>query len=327
MSYIGSRSKTSEVLSGKRPLSLTMIRALHSGLEIPVEVLVQETPAHKFEDGGIDWGRFPLREMVSRGWIEASLSDVQDRAEELVRSFFARVGDPSELVALYRRTDHTRSARSMDEYALIAWTARVVALAQEEPPSAEYTPGVVNLEFMRALARLSTAEQGPLLARDFLSENGISLVVEPHLPRTHLDGAAVTAWIDRPVIGLSLRYDRIDNFWFCLMHELAHLSLHLGGEEQARFYDDLDAGSQGDPREEEADRLAEEALIPEEEWKKSPASRLRSPEAAQHLARKLRIHSAIVAGRIRRTYNSYRLLNNLVGHGQVRRLFTEVSWT
>ncbi len=325
--YIGSRSKTSEVLSGKRPLSLTMIRALHSGLEIPVEVLVQETPAHKLEEGGIDWGRFPLREMVSRGWIEASPADVRNRAEELVRRFFAKVGDPSELVALYRRTDHTRSARSMDEYALIAWTARVVARAQEEPPSSEYESGVVTLKFMRTLARLSSAEEGPLLARDFLKENGISLVVEPHLPRTHLDGAAVTAWIGRPVIGLTLRYDRIDNFWFCLMHELAHLSLHLGGEEQTRFYDDLDSDSQGDPREEEADWLAGEALIPEEEWKRSPASKLRTVQAAEHLARKLSIHPAIVAGRIRRAYNSYRLLNNIVGHGQVRRLFPEVSWT
>jgi HTH-type transcriptional regulator/antitoxin HigA len=38
--YIGSRSKVSEVLSGKRRLSLSMIRALHEGLGIPAEVLL-----------------------------------------------------------------------------------------------------------------------------------------------------------------------------------------------------------------------------------------------------------------------------------------------
>lgn len=38
--YIGSRSKVSEVLSGKRRLSLSMIRALHGGLGIPAEVLL-----------------------------------------------------------------------------------------------------------------------------------------------------------------------------------------------------------------------------------------------------------------------------------------------
>lgn len=40
--YIGSQSKVSEVLSGKRPLSLAMIRALHTGLDIPLEVLLQK---------------------------------------------------------------------------------------------------------------------------------------------------------------------------------------------------------------------------------------------------------------------------------------------
>ena len=44
--YIGSRARVSEVLSGKRALSLRMIRALHAGLDIPLEVLVQE-PRHE----------------------------------------------------------------------------------------------------------------------------------------------------------------------------------------------------------------------------------------------------------------------------------------
>ena len=40
--YFGSQSKVSEVLNRKRPLSLTMIRALEKGLGIPAEVLIQE---------------------------------------------------------------------------------------------------------------------------------------------------------------------------------------------------------------------------------------------------------------------------------------------
>lgn len=40
--YLQSKSKISEVMNGKRPLSLSMIRALHRGLGIPAEVLVQE---------------------------------------------------------------------------------------------------------------------------------------------------------------------------------------------------------------------------------------------------------------------------------------------
>ena len=328
--FIGSRSKTSEVLSGKRPLSLPMVRALHSGLGIPAQSLLREQElASSGATGDVEWERFPLREMVKLGWLDASLADLRDRAEELVRSFFTPVGGPTTLVALYRKTDHTRFARSVDEYALAAWAARVVTRAQEAPPPTEYTPGTVTMDFMRRVARLSPSDDGPLLARDLLRDCGIPLIVEQHLPRTRLDGAAIMMQTGTPVIGLTLRYDRVDNFWYCLMHELAHVALHLdkqGDDRILSFYDDLDSDSHGDPQEEEAERLAGEALIPEEEWRRSPASSLRSPQAAQLLAKKLSLHPAIVAGRMRREYNSYKMLNNLVGSGQVRRLFSEVDW-
>jgi HTH-type transcriptional regulator/antitoxin HigA len=178
---------------------------------------------------------------------------------------------------------------------------------------------------MRDVARLSWSDSGPLLAREFLKKHGISLVIEPHLPHTHLDGAAIMVLAKKPIIGLSLRYDRIDNFWFCLMHELAHVSLHYG-QGITQFYDDLDIKHSDDPREREADDLAGEALIPKAEWKNSPASVLPSPEAVQDLADQLRIHPAIVAGHIRHEKKSYQILNQLVGHGQVRRLFEEVTW-
>jgi HTH-type transcriptional regulator/antitoxin HigA len=40
---LGSRSRVSEVLNGKRPLTLAMIRRLHQGLGIPADVLLGET--------------------------------------------------------------------------------------------------------------------------------------------------------------------------------------------------------------------------------------------------------------------------------------------
>lgn len=39
--YLGSPSKVSEVLSGKRPLSLAMIKKLHHGLHIPADLLLE----------------------------------------------------------------------------------------------------------------------------------------------------------------------------------------------------------------------------------------------------------------------------------------------
>jgi HTH-type transcriptional regulator/antitoxin HigA len=323
--FIGSRSKVSEVLSRKRPLTLSMIRALHRGLGIPASALLQQQSLFEFQEAPIEWDRFPVREMIARGWIKEKVQDLRSQSEQLLRNFLAPLGSVTEALAMYKQTRYVRSARQMDEYALTAWTARVIIRALEASPSIEYRPGSVDLHFMRELARLSTFDTGPRLAQEYLSRFGIALIVESHLPRTHLDGAAIQIEGNRPVIGLTLRHDRVDNFWFVLMHELAHISRHLG-KDVISFYDDLDVGDQGDEREKEADHLAGEALIPEAEWKKSPARRLRTPEATEHLARQLRIHPAIVAGRIRHHYKSFRVLNQLVGHWQVRRHFPAVVW-
>ena len=321
--FLGSRSKVSEVLSGQRPLTLSMMRALHAGLGIPAKVLLQESVTPNFDERQIQWDKFPLREMVKRGWIRESVLDYRLQARDVLRGFFGQLG-PLQATALYRQSLHIRSARQADQYALAAWTARVLKLASNKPTVA-YVPGTADLSFMREVARLSILDEGPRLAGEFLQKYGIRLVIEPHLPGTFLDGAAMHALDGGPIIALTLRYDRIDNFWFSLMHELAHVARHLEKEESP-FYDDLDVGPENDPREKEADSVAGEALIPEADWKKSPASRLRSPEAIQHLAGQLHIHPAIVAGRYRHEFRSYRVLNQFVGHGRVRRLFTNVEW-
>lgn len=322
--YIGSPSKVSEVMSGKRPLTLSMMRALHSHLGIPAAVLLRGGSAsEQTADDTIPWNRFPVKEMAARGWISGS---VQREPERLLGSFFSQIGSPLEIAALLNRTETTRSARSLDSYALAAWKARIVNRAIEEPPKAAYKPNSVNLKFMREVAQLSWSESGPRLAQEFLRAHGIPLIVEPHLSHTHLDGAAIMQGLDRPIIGMTIRHDRIDNFWYCLMHELAHISLHYG-QGISHFFDNLDLKESKDPREQEADRLAGEALVPKEEWNKSPAKSLRSPEAAQHLARKLRIHPAIVAGRMRREAGSYKILNQMIGQGKVRLCFPDVNWS
>lgn len=315
--FIGSRGKVSEVLSGKRTLSLSMVRALHSGLGIPAASLIQEQTQLETE---IEWDRFPVKEMVERGWINAGIAAVKKEIHKYLSEFFGNVGGPEAVAALYRRSE--RSGRPMNKYALAAWTVRVMTLAQENPPETPFRRGTVTLEIMQEIARLSPSATGPLEARDFLRNIGISLVIEASLPKTYLDGAAIISVPEHPIIGLSLRYDRIDNFWFCLMHELAHISLH-SEEEVKQFYDDLDVKKSDDPQEEEADKFAGEALIPSDIWKCSPVPVARSKESIIRLAGQLSIHPAIIAGRLRRELNSYHVFNDLIGHGHVRHLFFE----
>lgn len=321
--YIGSRSKVSEMLSRKRPLTLSMIRALHDSLGIPAEALLPKT-APPIDDGlKADWSRFPMRTMIERGWIVADPSEIPAKGPELLEQFLSPLKGTT-LLSLHRRSKHVRSGREMDKYALTAWTVRVITRAVEYSSTRAYKPETITPQFLREVAKLSWSETGPSLAKEFLKKNGITVVIEPHLPRTYLDGAALMMPRDKkPVIGLTLRYDRLDNFWYSLMHELAHVARHLNGDKS--FYDDFDTECKQDTLEEEADKLAGEALIPTEEWEQSPAKLVPSPQAVQRLADKLGIHPAIVAGRIRHERKNFRLLNQLVGHGKVRRLFPELS--
>ena len=90
--FIGSRAKVSEVLSGKRTLTMPMARALHKHLGIPAEVLLRkpDIPSDK-PLTGIEWHRFPLKEMAKRGWIP-TVPDLAKHAEELIGVLLERAG-------------------------------------------------------------------------------------------------------------------------------------------------------------------------------------------------------------------------------------------
>ncbi len=316
---IGSRSKVSEVLSGTRALTMPMARALHKHLGIPAEILLQE-PVVRFADQAdeMDWHRFPLRQMANRGWIESS-GKLREHAEELIKDLMRRAGGAKHAKALYRKNDQNRANAKTDPYALNAWCWQVLAQANERDWDTPYVPPDDPRRLMRDVAKLSPPVDGPLQAVQFLRDQGIAVEIVPHLPRTHLDGAAMKSKDGRPVIGLTLRYDRIDNFWWVLMHELAHAIFHL--DDSPAFIDDLRLDST-DATEQQADRFAQDALIPPEAWEVSGLTKRLSPMAVMSLAQQLSIHPAIVAGRARHDQGDYRRLSQFVGTGEVNHLFS-----
>ena len=326
--HIGSRAKVSEVFSGKRQITMSMARALHRHLGIPAEALLRE-PEVILDDtlAGVEWTRFPLKAMAKLDWIPDA-ADLKDRAEEIMRGLVQRAGGPQVAAAsMFRKNDHRRVNAKTDEYALSAWCWQVLAKANARPSDAIYVPGTVTPELLRAVARLSRFEDGPRQAVDVLAALGVAVEIVPHLPRTHLDGAALRVGKGPPVIGLTLRYDRIDNFWYCLLHELAHVGRHLDTGEDASFAHDHSLRGKEEPngsQETEADELAEEALIPRADWDASEASWEPSANAVMALALDQGIHPAIVAGRVRYKLGNYRLLSQFVGTGQVRRQFESV---
>lgn len=323
--FMGTKSKVSEVLNGKRTLTLAMMRALNKGLGISAEVLLRESGA-SFPDEmqDMEWSRFPVVEMARRGWIP-EVEDIKEKAEELMRDFIAQAGGLETFpMVFFRQGTRGRYNPKMDLYALFAWCIRVQTLARKRPLKTKYVRGSVKLRILQEVARLSYFENGPLLAREYLEKHGIHLIVVTHLPRTYLDGAAILLPDGTPVIGLTLRYDRIDNFWFCLLHELAHVSKHLSTS-QWLIVDDLDLRGKEveteDIIEREADEMTRDGLIPRKAWDKKPLDDKATTAEVGALAAKLKIHPAIIAGRIRYEQNNYRLLSKHVGNKQIRKHF------
>ena len=282
--FIGSRARVSEVLSGIRQLSIDMIRSLHDGLGIPYESLIsQRSAASKNEKVST-----PTIARLNSLGFEGGHSDMLGFLNDFTKA------SPS--AALHRKTRTQRAALRTDQTALMLWQAAVLKKSEAENSAQKFVLSSFNALFMRKLARLSARPDGPTKAIDMLAEFGITTVVLPPLPGTFLDGAVMAGRTGNPVIGLTLRHDRVDSFWFTLLHECAHISLHYDQliERATAFVDDMEIQSD-DVFEREADDLARESLIP-----RSLLSQINWHEGTTHdeiiaLGVRARVHVAVVA--------------------------------
>ena len=314
---IGSRSKVSEILRGKRDITMPVARALHKYLDIPADVLLQEPPDISVEQE-IDWSKFPIGEMIKNRWIVLD-DEASKQPEELIRPLFEESG-ATHTTLLTRKNDQTRVNAKLNPYALLAWQWQVCKQANASN-SPKYEQGTVTPELMQSIARMSPRKESPREAADFLTEEcGIPVVHVPHLSRTYLDGAVFFTQ-ERPIIGITLRYNRIDNFWYTLMHELAHVCLHADSSTDSYIDDMTMKITDGNVIEKEADYLAEQSLIPDDIWEASGILDSPTPQDVTALAMEIRVNPAIIAGRIRHETGDYRKLSQFVGNGTVRNLF------
>jgi HTH-type transcriptional regulator/antitoxin HigA len=314
---LGGKNRASEVLARKRPLTLQMIRALHERLGIPSELLIREPKSHHSAGDEIDDAHIPVDLLAKRGW------DIRSGAE-LIQRFLAPAGSP----VLLRHTLTFGANSRTNRTNVWLWLSRVREVADSRSYlNGKYQRDELTRDLLRYIAKLSWMEKGPRLAKDFLEERGIALVIEPHLPGTHLDGAAMIGKSGAPVIGLTLREDRLDNFWFTLLHELIHVWKHLNNNERRAIVDEsIEKFAENEKIEQEANDLAGDILLPYSVWRRSEAFASPSTKTIQALAAELQINPAVVAGRIRHERRNYALFSGLVGYRQVRRHFPEVNW-
>src|SRR5689334_15919962 len=240
------------------------------------------------------------REMVRRKWIQPKrIKDkVAERGDAMFDFLFARPAHRPAL-AMFKGRRPSTHRNLIEEIATRAWIAHVVDSAVHTP-RVKFTPSSLSETFIRNLTRFSIHDDGPRRALAAVREIGISVVVESGLPGMSVDGASLHTSAAGPVLALTLRYDRLDNFWFTLLHELGHIALHLSDPSDDVFVDSLeDSASDEQEAEAEANAFAKDGLIPRDLWLRSDAYRLGSERSAMNLANQLGVHPAIVAGRIR----------------------------
>ncbi|HVZ55782.1 MAG TPA: XRE family transcriptional regulator [Chitinophagaceae bacterium] len=285
------------------------------GIDISADVQIKEIEAPDI----YNVKKYPFRQMFQQKWFPnfaGTLNDAVQNSDKLIAELYFSAGI-RELQPAFNKTT-IRSGSEVNVFALNAWYAKVLLKARGQELTSFFNKKIVSSDWLSQLAQLSSEPNGPISAIEFLRASGVRVVIEPHLEGTHIDGAALLLDEIYPVIALSLRYDRLDNFWFVLFHELAHIILHLNSEVKMIF-DDLDVKREG--IEEEADKYALNAIIPDDIWKISLARFSPSENTILNQAKKLKIHPALVAGRIRWEKGEYYLYNDLIGQGKVRQQF------
>lgn len=326
---LGSRSRVSEVLSRKRPLTVQMIRTLSAGLGIPADLLVGGAAVPRnpvaLDPSHIDWKRFPIKEMEKRGWFQ-SLKVKSGSVEEKLREFLSDLTQEGEAFAFFRRKFRGTEVDEKSYYSTLAWSARVLVRAKALRTLPKFETLKITPETLRDLARLSWFENGPILAVQFLAKIGIATIVEPRLPNAVIDGAAMLTKEGMPVVALTLRIDRIDYFWFTLLHEVAHVWRHLNNPDES-FIDRVDNIDSPQLKEKEANRIARDAFIKRAIWERSAAHLAPTRQDIQELADELHIHPAIIVGRLQFETGRYESFREFLGQGTVRALFPDINFS
>jgi len=197
------------------------------------------------------------------------------------------------------------------------WLSRVRSIAEWLLVSRE-VPELVppSAEYLRQFALLSADIGGLSGLSERLLRSGIILVHQSAPSGARVDGCSFVLPTGHAVIGLSLRYARLDYYWFTLMHELSHLALHLD-RLSTPIVDDLEE-SEETVVEQEANRLASDSLIPRNLWRNCQVKYSLALNDVVSFAEEVGVAPQIVAGRLRNELHRHELFSALVHEVNVR---------
>jgi HTH-type transcriptional regulator/antitoxin HigA len=315
-------SIVSKVIAGKRAVDAAMALSLAEVFDTSAERFLDLQKSYDLAQAKIvarpDPGRatraclfgdLPVSEMIQRGWLDVDDVRHVEKVETALVKFFG-VKSVAEIEILPHAAKKTNTFQPASP-AQLAWIYRVKEIASEMLVGRFSTSGMK--ECIARLEDLLSAPEEARKAPRILAEYGVRFVIVETLASAKIDG--VCFWLNdlSPVIGMSLRHDRIDNFWFVLRHECEHI---LRGHGKAAVMLDTElegdrAGTGSSVLDEE--RVANEAAanfcVPQKTMdsfiaRKSPFFR---EQDLLGMARTLQIHPGLVAGQLQRRIGRYDL--------------------
>lgn len=311
----------SKVVSGRRAIDAKTALTLADCLGVEAERLMEMQTSYALamarmdgipQQGGESAGRvlarFPVSVMIQRGWINADgIRDTERVESEITRFFGAK--SLEDLPAMHHAAKRTHALAGPTAEQL-AWLYRVRQIASEML-AGRYTDRSVDV----ALARLQPLRASTEAIRDvprIMAEAGIRFLVVETIPRALIDGVCFWLKDSAPVVALSLRHDRVDNFWFVLRHELEHVRLAHGKDTQETMLDvDMEGGNGGGASvvEEElaANTAAADFCVPKKSMdafvaRKAPFYKERDLIG---FARAMGVHPGLVAGQLQHRTGRY----------------------
>jgi len=257
----------------------------------------------------------PVRELLKKGWIHFT-EDVKKNANilsEYLEEDIMSSNIKSKVAQFSANFRHSTKMPPQSE-ALYAWTCRAKSLAKQQGQYSYDENGLrKNIEELKNFV-VNESDVSKIPA--FLKQYGVHFLLIPHLQKTYLDGAMIM-YEDQVIVALTLRHDRIDNFYFSLFHELGHLLLGHG-EDGSVFLDSIDSQDKTDIKEQAADRFAESHLLQQELMNKFCELNTSFPrEVIEDFAHQAKLHPGIVLGQLQH--------RGLVSYGHQRQMLSKVK--
>lgn len=309
------------IISDKRPVTAELAVALQELFGVQAERFLELQKSYDLAKARISampdagrnirahlFGGLPVAEMIKRGWLHVDDARDVPAVEAALAKFFG-VDSPDKIEILPHAAKKTL-VRGEVTPTQLAWLYRVKEIATEML-TPRYSPSSVRSAIPKLSSLLSSPEETRKVPR-ILAESGIRFVIVESLPTAKIDGVCFWLSDTKPVIGMSLRHDRIDNFWFVLRHELEHV-IQLHGRTAIMLDTDLEEDiitTASIPEEERiANQAAAEFCVPTKSMdsfiaRKSP---LFTERDLLGLARTLNLHPGLIVGQLQHQTGRYEL--------------------